>query len=63
MNESAQKYKVKDAARDLKLEPETIRIGLREGKFPWGTAIKPRKRWIYIIYPEAYERLVKGVRA
>ena len=29
----------------------------------WGTAVKPGKRWIYIIYPEAYEQLVKGVRA
>lgn len=52
----------KDAARDLNLDPETVRVGLRTGRFEWGTAVKrseDAKRWIYIIYPEAYSRLVK----
>lgn len=57
------KITVKEAAKRMGLHEETVRFGLREGRFPWGTTVKPGERWIYIIYPEAYEQLVKGVRA
>ncbi len=41
-----------DAGRILKKNAETIRAGLRQGRFPFGTAIPPEEEggnWNYII--------------
>jgi predicted DNA-binding transcriptional regulator AlpA len=42
------------AAEKLGMSPETLRHFLREGKFPFGVAVK-RKRWTYYINGEELE--------
>lgn len=43
------------AARYLGISDDTIRIGLQDGRFPFGTAIMSRGsgKWVYDIRPEA----------
>ena len=42
---------IEKVARALKVNPMTVRLGLRQGKFPFGTAVKCDKRYSYILYP------------
>ena len=42
---------IEKVARALKVNPTTVRLGLRQGKFPFGTAVKCDKRYSYILYP------------
>jgi len=42
------KITVPDAAKEMGVTPMFLRMGLRQGKFPFGTAIKG-KRWSYYI--------------
>lgn len=51
--------KVEDVAKALGKSPQTIRICLQRGLFPFGTAVKMSGRWTYIIYPEKFEEYVK----
>ena len=51
---------VQQAADALGLHVSTVRYGLREGKFPFGTALRMGERYRYVIYPEAFRRLVTG---
>lgn len=47
--------KVKEAAQLLGVSELTIRVGLQQGIFPFGVALKTRedrKNYTYIIYPE-----------
>lgn len=41
--------KVQDAAKRLKKSPEFVRMGLQQGKLPFGTAIKTSSKWSYHI--------------
>ena len=46
---------VNDVAKLLGKSPLTIRVGLQQGIFPFGVALKTRedrKNYTYIIYPE-----------
>lgn len=46
--------KVKEIAKLLNTTEATIRIGLQQGVFPFGTAFKTKpnnKQYTYIIYP------------
>jgi hypothetical protein len=47
------------AAEIMNINPQTLRIGLQRGKFPFGVAIK-RKRWVYWINTEAFIKYMKG---
>lgn len=51
------KITVKDAAKRMGLHEETVRFGLREGRFPFGTAVQMKNRWNYIIFPRKFEEL------
>jgi hypothetical protein len=54
---------IKEAVQRLGCKPETIRVGLRNGTFPVGFAIRTTPtRWTYIIPREAFERVLKGIR-
>ena len=46
-----------EAGKIIKMRPQSIRLGLQQGRFPFGTAIqKPNGRWTYnIIESKVYE--------
>ena len=39
---------------------ELLREGLKQDKFPFGAAVKMKKRYAYYINPAAFERYMKG---
>jgi hypothetical protein len=50
---------VKEAAQALRVDPETIRVGLRNGSFPVGCAIKMGRRYNYIIPAAAFRKFME----
>lgn len=53
------KIKPKDVADALGISVQAVRIGLQQGKFPFGTAIKTSEaKYTYAIYPKAFEEYV-----
>lgn len=38
-------------AKAMGVNPTTVRLGLEQGRFPFGTAVKCEKRYSYIFYP------------
>lgn len=46
-----------DVGTMLRIRPQSVRLGLQQGRFPFGTAIqKPNGRWTYnIIKSKVYE--------
>jgi hypothetical protein len=53
---------VDEAARRMGVTPMFLRIGLREGKFPFGTAVRmPGGRWSYYINATRFERYLTGM--
>lgn len=40
---------VKEAAATMGVSEQFIRLGLQQGRFPWGYAVKMRKRYAYYI--------------
>lgn len=51
------KLSVRDAARLLQVSEQFIRMGLRNGQLPWGSAVKMSGRWTYCIYPDKFEEI------
>lgn len=53
----AKTMSVENAAKIIRKDPQYVRLGLQQGRFPFGTAIqKPNNRWTYnIIAPKVYE--------
>ena len=45
-------------AEALGVNPQTIRLGLEQGKFPFGTAVQCDKRYSYIYYPEKVKEYI-----
>ena len=43
---------VTGAARRMGITPQALRMGLRSGRFPFGTAVKMERRWVYYISGE-----------
>jgi hypothetical protein len=41
--------------------PQFLRLGLRGGKFPFGTAVQMDKRWSYYINAQRFERYMAGM--
>ncbi|MFS8571618.1 MAG: hypothetical protein LOD85_01130 [Clostridia bacterium] len=53
---------VEEAARRMGVTPMFLRMGLRLGKFPFGTAIQTsRSRWTYYINRKRFEVYMAGV--
>lgn len=40
---------VKEAAKRLRMTQQTLRHGIRQDKYKWGTAIKTSSRYVYVI--------------
>jgi len=57
--EKPTKLTVDEAAAIMQIHPQTLRIGLQRGRFPFGTAIQ-RKRWVYWISTERFIQYMKG---
>lgn len=52
---------VEEAARRMGVTPMFLRMGLRLGKFPFGTAIQTsRSRWTYYINRKRFEVYMAG---
>ena len=52
---------VNDVAKLLGKSPLTIRVGLQQGIFPFGVALKTRedrKNYTYVIYPEKVREFI-----
>lgn len=47
---------VEQAAREMKVDVSTVRFGLQQNRFPFGTAVECTKSWRYIIYPEIFRQ-------
>lgn len=52
---------VSEASRRMGVTPQFLRMGLRTGKFPFGTAVQmPGGRWSYYINATRLERYMAG---
>ena len=53
---------VSEAAKMLGMNTQTLRLALRQGLFPFGTAIKTSEnRYTYYINPTRLERYLEGL--
>ena len=56
------KIKPKDVAEALGISVQAVRVGLQQGRFPFGTAIKTSEtKFTYAIFPKAFEEYVGKV--
>jgi hypothetical protein len=46
---------VEEASKLLNASPQFIRIGLQQGVFPWGYAVKTSSRYTYFILTKKFE--------
>lgn len=51
---------VNEAARRMGASPQFVRIGLQQGKFPFGYALKMSTRWTYWISRERFDAYMEG---
>lgn len=42
----------KEICKALHISMDTLRMGLEQGRFPFGTAVKTDKGYSYILYPK-----------
>lgn len=57
-----EKIRPKDVADALGISVQAVRVGLQQGRFPFGTAIKTSEtKYTYAIYPRAFEEYVGKV--
>ena len=49
---------VEIVAQKLGISPQTLRFGLQQGAFPFGTAIKCNKEYAYVLYPKMVKEVV-----
>lgn len=54
------KLTIKEVASRMGKCPQFVRIGLQEGKFPFGSAVKLSSRWSYHISPVLFEQYMSG---
>lgn len=50
---------ITEAADLMGIPPQLLRMGLQQGRFPFGVAVK-MKRWVYYINTERFYRYLKG---
>lgn len=57
------KVTIKDVANALGVSQQTVRVFLQQGKFPFGSAVKPagKSQWMYVIYPKAFAEYIGGL--
>lgn len=53
------KLTVKEAAAMMGVTPQFLRLGLQQGRFPFGTAVK-MKRWSYYINASRFYDYLAG---
>lgn len=52
---------VEEAAKRLEMNPQTLRLALQQGLFPFGVAIKTSKnRYTYKIFTKRLEHYLEG---
>lgn len=59
------KVRVEDVAIMLGVTPQSVRVGLQRGAFPFGAAFKTKetnKSFNYVIYPEKLKEYVGNSR-
>lgn len=49
---------VKEAAHLMGVSEQFLRIGLQQGKFPFGTAVKTSSKWSYYINTTQFLRYI-----
>ena len=59
MDNTNKKLTVKEAAELMGVTPQFLRLGLQQGRFPFGTAVKFR-RWSYYINAEQFYKWLEG---
>lgn len=55
------KITIKEASKLMHKSQQFIRVGLQTGKLPFGSAVKVKNRWNYIIYPDMFYQYI-GVK-
>jgi len=55
-----EKLTVQEAAQRMGVTPMFLRIGLRQGKFPFGAAVKFEKQWSYHINQMRFDIWMEG---
>ena len=50
------KLSVSEAAKRLGASEVFIRRGLQQGRFPWGYAVRGKRRWSYFISEERFKK-------
>ena len=51
---------VNEAAAQMGVTGELLREALKQGKFPFGVAVKMEKRWAYYINPATFDLYLRG---
>lgn len=54
------KVSVTEASLKTGIPEQTLRVGLRNNKFPFGTGIKTSATWTYVINPMLLDMYIKG---
>lgn len=57
---NADRVSVETAAARMGVTPMFLRMWLRSGKCPFGTAVLMTRRWSYYISRERFERWISG---
>ena len=60
MSAKVKKLTVPEAAAIMGVTPQFLRMGLRHGKFPFGVAVKMKKRWAYYISADRFYAYLRG---
>ncbi len=56
---SDNKLTVNEAAYLMGVTPQFLRLGLQQGRFPFGTAVK-MKRWSYYVNSKKFYNYIQG---
>ncbi len=51
---------VVSAAEIMDVDPQFLRLGLQQGRFPFGVAVKMKKRWAYYISADRFYAYLRG---
>ena len=54
MDDEKNQITVKEAAKLMNKSEQFVRIGLRNNRFPFGSAVKLSTRWTYYISPKLF---------
>lgn len=57
-----EKITIQKASELMHKSPQFIRVGLQTGKLPFGSAVKVKNRWNYIIYPTIFYKYIGLVK-